>query len=112
MVQMSAPASNVLQQGTGIRPMHTYGRMGKRAADMRRGVGTWLFLLPAIAFFVGYQVYPIIRVVWFDNYIAAMNDPLMWKSLGRAALFTLMFLPGTIIFPLLLAVLVDRVTNE
>ena len=32
----------------------------------------------------------------------------MWASLWRAALFTMMFLPGTIILPLLLAILVDR----
>ena len=97
---------------------------------LRLDLGTWLFLAPAVFFFVGYQVYPIIRVVWisftdyqfltqdpanwvgFDNYIAAMRDPLMWKSLGRAALFTLMFLPGTIILPLLLAILIDRVKTE
>jgi ABC-type sugar transport system permease subunit len=97
---------------------------------LRLDLGTWLFLLPAVVFFVGYQVYPIVRVVWisftdyqfltqdpakwvgFDNYAAAMRDPLMWKSLGRAALFTLMFLPGTIILPLLLAILIDRVKNE
>ena len=35
----------------------------------------------------------------------------MWASLWRAALFTIMFLPGTIILPLLLAILVDRVAN-
>ncbi len=91
------------------------------------GVNTWLFLLPALVFFVGYQVYPIFRVVWisftdfeflsdqpanwigFSNYVVALNDPLLWASLWRAALFTMMFLPGTIIFPLLLAILVDRV---
>ena len=90
---------------------------------------TWIFLLPALIFFAWYQLYPIIRVVWisftdykyltndpanwvgFSNYVEAVNDPLMWKSLGRAAYFTLMFLPGTIIFPLLLAILVDRVRN-
>ena len=97
---------------------------------LRLDLGTWLFLLPAVFFFVGYQVYPIIRVVWisftdyqfltkepanwvgFDNYTAAMRDPLMWKSLWRAAQFTLMFLPGTIILPLLLAILIDRVKTE
>ncbi len=97
---------------------------------LRLDLGSWLFLLPALVFFVGYQVYPIGRVLWisftdyefltneparwigFDNYVTALNDPLMWKSLGRAALFTLMFLPGTIILPLLLAILVDRVTNQ
>jgi ABC-type sugar transport system permease subunit len=90
---------------------------------------TWLFLLPAVAFFVGYQVYPIVRVIWLsftdyqhlsseparwiglDNYISALSDPLMWSSLWRAALFTITFLPGTIVLPLLLAILVDRVTN-
>ena len=36
----------------------------------------------------------------------------MWASLWRAALFTMMFLPGTIIFPLLLAILIDRVRDQ
>ena len=90
----------------------------------------WLFLLPALAFFVGYQVWPIVRVVWisftdyqfltadparwvgFANYVEALNDPLMWAGLGRAAYFTAMFLPGTIILPLLLAILVDRVRDQ
>src|SRR3984885_12402349 len=103
---------------------------GVRFALFRQGVGGWLFLAPAVAFFVGYQVWPIFRVlwlsftdyqvlsdkpahwVWFDNYVQAFNDPLMWASLGRAALFTIMFLPGTIILPLLLAIFVDRVANQ
>ncbi len=97
------------------------------SALFRENLTTWIFLLPAIAFFVGYQVYPIIRVVWisftdyqfltnepanwigFDNYVAALQDPLMWQGLWRALLFTLMFLPGTILLPLLLAILIDRV---
>jgi ABC-type sugar transport system permease subunit len=105
------------------------GRLDGRVTALRQGVGPWWFLLPTVIFFVGYQVYPIFRVlwisftdfqylsgqpanwVWFDNYIEAVNDPLMWVSLWRAALFTIMFLPGTIILPLLLAILVDRVTS-
>jgi multiple sugar transport system permease protein len=109
--------------------------LGARAAGgqiefMRKGLGDWLFLAPALIFFIGYQVWPIVRVLWlsftnfqflsdkpaqwigFDNYAQALQDPLMWTSLGRAALFTIMFLPGTIILPLLLAILVDRVTNQ
>jgi multiple sugar transport system permease protein len=91
---------------------------------------TWMFLLPAMLFFVGYQVWPIVRVVWISftdykflsqdpatwvgwtNYLEAMSDPLMWHSLGRAAVFTMMFLPGTIIIPLLAAILIDRVQNQ
>lgn len=97
------------------------------AFDFRLGATTWFFLAPTLIFFIGYQVFPIFRVIWLSftdfqflsqepynwvglgNYITLMNDPLMWASLGRAALFTAMFLPGTIIFPLLLAILVDRV---
>jgi multiple sugar transport system permease protein len=103
--------------------------LANRWPRARDGVGPWLFLVPAVAFFVGYQVYPIARVVWIsftdyefltnepgrwiglDNYVIALNDPLMWVSLWRAFLFTMMFLPGTIILPLLLAILIDRVTS-
>src|SRR5215468_174767 len=109
--------------------LHSRRHVGQ-TARLRQGVGMWLFLLPAVAFFVGYQVWPIIRVlwmsftdyqfltsepahwIWFDNYIQALEDPLMWASLWRAALFTMMFLPGTIVLPLLLAILIDRVTNQ
>src|SRR6476619_3855774 len=77
---------------------------------LRQGIGRWLFLLPTVVFFVGYQAWPIFRVlwlsftdyqflatdkpanwVWFDNYIQALSDPLMWSSLWRATLFTIMF---------------------
>jgi multiple sugar transport system permease protein len=103
---------------------------GDPIENMRKGLGDWLFLAPALIFFVGYQVWPIVRVLWLsftnfqflsdkpaqwvgvDNYAQALQDPLMWTSLGRAALFTIMFLPGTIILPLLLAILVDRITNQ
>ncbi len=105
-------------------------RMADWAGLLRQGMTTLLFLLPAVIFFVGYQAYPIFRVLWisftdyefltneparwigFGNYAEALSDPLMWTSLWRAALFTIMFLPGTIILPLLLAILVDRVTDQ
>src|ERR1700722_353952 len=109
--------------------------LGERVAGgpvpvLRKGMTEWLFLLPALVFFIGYQVWPIARVLWlsftnfqllsdkpaqwigFDNYAQALKDPLMWVSLWRAALFTMMFLPGTIILPLLLAILVDKGSNQ
>ncbi len=73
---------------------------------LRRDLRTWLFLIPAVAFFVGYQAYPIVRVVWisftdyqyltnepanlvgFDNYIAALNDPFDVGEPVAATLFT------------------------
>jgi multiple sugar transport system permease protein len=89
--------------------------------------GNWVFLLPATIFFIGYMLYPIVRTLWLsftdyrylrqeqanwiglENYRAALADPLFLVGLVRAAEFTLIFLPGMIILPLLLAVMVDRV---
>jgi multiple sugar transport system permease protein len=111
------------------RPVGHADTLGARMTALRHGMSSWWFLLPAVLFFVGYQVYPIFRVLWisftdyqylssepahfvgFNNYVAALNDPLMWSSLWRATVFTIMFLPGTIILPLLLAILVDKVSN-
>ena len=91
------------------------------------GFGHWLYVVPALIFFIGYQVYPIISVLWmsftdfhylrndpvhftgFLNYTNALNDPIMWQGLGRALAFTALFLPGCIFIPLLLAIMVDRV---
>ena len=102
-----------------------------RAARRRRfsDAGTLLFVVPATFFFIGYMLYPILRVLYLSltdyqylslepanwvglrNYAEAFVDPLVYTGLWRAAQFTIMFLPGTIILPLLLAVLVDRVRN-
>jgi multiple sugar transport system permease protein len=87
----------------------------------------WLFLLPTMIFFLGYQLYPILRVLWISftdyrylrgepprwialqNYIDALQDPMVYEGLLRALKFTTLFLPGVLIIPLILAVLIDRV---
>jgi multiple sugar transport system permease protein len=119
----------VASDHSNIGPARRAERLHGRSSNFRQGSSPWWFLLPAILFFVGYQLYPIARVLWisftdfeflsdeparfigFNNYITALHDPLLWASLWRATLFTIMFLPGTIILPLLLAILVDKVSN-
>ncbi len=89
----------------------------------------WLFLLPALLLFAGWQLYPVLRVLWlsftdthflrneparwigFANFSAAVADPLVQRGFARALVFTLIFLPGMLFIPLLAAVLVDRVEN-
>jgi len=104
---------------------------------MRDSLGNWLFLLPAVAFFLLWQVWPIIQVAWysftdfrfldpnapttilglpknfvgFQNFRNVLQDDLMWKGLMRAALFTALFVPGMILIPMVIATLVDRVSN-
>ena len=122
-------AETTVSDRMATRPVGHADTLGARMTALRHGMSPWWFLLPAVLFFVGYQAYPIFRVLWisftdyqylssepahfvgFNNYAAALNDPLMWSSLWRATMFTIMFLPGTIILPLLLAILVDKVSN-
>lgn len=90
----------------------------------------WLFLLPTLFFFVGWQVYPIIRVlwisftdykflkdevvhwIWFQNYVDVLADPLFRLGLLRALYFTVLFVPPCILIPMVLAVMIDRVQNS
>jgi multiple sugar transport system permease protein len=106
------------------------GRIGSlgRSAGLGRFPASWLFLLPTVVFFLGWQLYPIARVAWLsftdyhflrtgeavnfvglENYREALRDPLVRKGLLRAAGFTALFLPGMIFIPMGLAVLIDRI---
>src|SRR6266849_6386289 len=105
------------------------GVLGWNWKRLRHSIN-WLYLIPALIFFIGYQVYPIFQVLFisftdyhylrhdpvnwtgFQNYVNAFNDPLVLQGLARAATFTALFLPGTILVPLFLAVLVDRVKSK
>src|SRR3979409_2353756 len=100
-----------------------------RAALFLRDTRNWLFLVPTLIFFIGWQVYPIFRVLWMSftnyhflrnqpaqfvgvqNYANALTDPLVLTGLVRAATFTAWFLPGMIFIPMLLAILADRGTH-
>jgi len=106
------------------------GAATHRAASFIAQQGSnWVFLIPTLFFFVGWQVYPIFRVLWMSftdyhflrtnqpvswvglqNYVNALSDPLLITGLQRAATFTVLFLPGMIFLPMLLAIMVDRIT--
>lgn len=113
-------------------------RNRRSSGKLFESLNGWLFLLPAVAFFALWQIVPIIRVAWISftdyafldpnapttvlglpsnwvglqNFREAWNDDLVWDGLKRAALFTLLFVPGMIIIPLAVATFVDRVTNS
>jgi multiple sugar transport system permease protein len=90
----------------------------------------WFFVVPALLFFVVYELYPILNVIWISftdykflnvnepihfvglqNYLDALTDPKFQTGILRAVYFTALFLPGVIFIPLFVAILVDRVTN-
>jgi multiple sugar transport system permease protein len=87
------------------------------------------YLLPAIVFFVGWQILPIYEALrisftndnfldqvpgkWIglQNYRDVLNDGLFWRGVLRSFIFTSIFVPGMILIPMVVAVLIDRVTN-
>ena len=48
-------------------------------------LNTWVFLLPALLFFAGYQLFPIVRVVWisFTDFKYLTNDPPNWVGFAN-----------------------------
>ena len=107
----------------------TPDRSGRSRWHDLQSAKNWLYLVPAMFFFIGYQVYPILQVAWISftdyhylrhdpvaftgllNYINAFQDPIVQEGLKRAAVFTALFLPGVIFIPLFVAILVDRVRD-
>lgn len=97
-----------------------------RLRDLKHSIN-WLYLIPALIFFIGYQLYPLLLVFYISftdfhylrqepanfiglqNFAEALADPVFLDGLIRAAIFTAIFLPGVIFIPLFVAILVDRV---
>lgn len=91
---------------------------------------TYPYLVPAIVFFVGWQIIPIYssfrlsltddkfldqlpaNFIGLDNYRELIRDTLFWKGVLRAFIFTSIFVPGMILIPMVIAVLVDRVASN
>jgi ABC-type sugar transport system permease subunit len=91
---------------------------------------TYPYLLPAILFFLGWQILPIydaLRISFTDdkfldqaapnwiglqNYRDVLRDPLFWEGIKRAFIFTIIFVPGVIFIPMAAAVCLDRVRSN
>ena len=56
------------------------GRLGPVGAATRRFGTTWPYLVPALFFFVGWQLYPIVRVLYisFTDYHFLTGGPAHW----------------------------------
>ena len=97
------------------------------AVDLLR---SYPYLLPAIIFFLGWQLLPIydaLRISFTDdkfldqaapnwiglqNYRDVLNDGLFWEGIKRAFIFTVIFVPGMIFIPMAAAICLDRVRNN
>ncbi|MFE7815552.1 carbohydrate ABC transporter permease [Streptomyces sp. NPDC057433] len=83
--------------------------------------GAW-FVAPFLVLFALFVIWPLLRGLWLsltdanisgdganfvglDNYREALDDPLVWESLGHSAYFTLLVVPCITVLAFLLAML-------
>ncbi|WP_460772788.1 carbohydrate ABC transporter permease [Microbacterium sp. GXF7504] len=101
-------------------------RSTRRSSIRRREYGVaWLFLAPFLVAFFLFLVWPLVhglylsftdqsltgaggRFVGVDNYVEALGDPTMWRSLGNTAWFTVLSTIPLVLLALVMALLVHR----
>ncbi|KLU60844.1 lactose transport system permease protein LacF [Peptococcaceae bacterium CEB3] len=98
--------------------------VGKFRQGLRHHLGIYLFLLPAVGFFLVFSAYPIIysfvmsftnwpivgspQFVGFHNYSQVLHDPVVGTSLVNALFYLIVSVPIQIILGLLVAIGLDR----
>jgi multiple sugar transport system permease protein len=91
---------------------------------MRRALPAYMFILPGMLLFVAWTLYPLLysfvmsfaewnlikpsRFVGLGNYTRALRDPVFWLALRNTLFYTLVTVPGQMIFGLGVALLLDR----
>ncbi|MGX9348347.1 carbohydrate ABC transporter permease [Microbacterium sp. KNMS] len=102
-------------------------RGGRRHVGAQRSeqLVSWVFLAPFLIAFALFLVWPILHgiylsftnqsltgaggdLVGFANYVEALADPVMWRSLGNTLWFTVLSTVPLVVIALVMAVLVDR----
>lgn len=89
-----------------------------------RKVAPYLFVLPFVALFVAFSVYPMLftlrlsftdwrgsgaaQWVGWDNYAYLLGNEMFWGSLGNSAMLWLLIVPVQVVLSLLVAVLLNN----
>lgn len=122
-------ATSTIARGRETDDLYSSGRSNVMRT-MGHAIRTWPYLAPIIVFFVGWQIFPIflaakvsftneqfltnnpVKWIGLQNYRDVLHDRLFWDGLARASIFTALFVPGMIMIPMVLAVMIDRVTSN
>lgn len=103
-------------------------RSGRRGTLNQGGRGAWLYLLPAVAIYVGFLIYPAVSTLQFsfldwdgiappawagaDNFVLALTDPLLARAIGNGLLLIVFFTVIPIVVGLLMtALLIGRIRH-
>ncbi|MDT0301781.1 carbohydrate ABC transporter permease [Streptomonospora wellingtoniae] len=118
---MSAPATAAARPASPESPPCAAG--GARGPLRRAADSGWAFLVPFVAVYAAFLVWPLLNGLWMSftdstlnggggdfvgvaNYAEALGDPLVWKTLGNTAFFTLITTVPLVLVALAMAVLV------
>ncbi|MCS5723936.1 sugar ABC transporter permease [Herbiconiux sp. CPCC 203407] len=94
------------------------------AARARRRLAPYLFVLPFVAVFIAFSVYPLIFTarlsftdwrgsgaaewVGWDNYVYLLTSPGFWNSLANSGVLWILIIPAQLVIALIAAVLLDN----
>jgi ABC-type sugar transport system permease subunit len=100
-----------------------------RREDRSDALLGYLFIFPALALYITFSAYPLIRgvaIAFSDyrylipdhhpfnglaNFSEMVNDPVFWEAFGRSIYYTLVYTPLNIGLALLIAALIAKVIN-
>ncbi|HET8522625.1 MAG TPA: sugar ABC transporter permease, partial [Thermomicrobiales bacterium] len=90
---------------------------------LRKAIPAYLFILPGMALFLVWTLYPLIyafimsfaewnlikpsRFVGLENYRRAFDDPIFWMALKNTIFYTIVTVPGQMVLGLAIALLLD-----
>lgn len=98
-------------------------RAAHRRRRLRKSLPAYLFILPGMALFLTWTLYPLAQAfvmsfaewnlikpskfVGLDNYRRALDDPIFWTALKNTVLYTAITVPGQMVLGLAVALLLD-----
>lgn len=113
---------------TALPATHSAARQRRRpgSALIRRRLAPYLFVLPFLAIFFAFSVYPLVFTarlsftnwrgtgaaewVGWDNYTYLLSNPGFWGSLGNSAVLWLLIVPIQLVIGVIVAVLLNSAT--
>lgn len=105
-----------------LSPVRTRSRLA--SPSLRRTLTGWGFIAPAAVVIIGLTIFPAVWAAWLstqktdfivkgrgvglDNYRTMVDDPRVWQAVKNTLFYTVMFVPSSMIFGLLLALALNQ----
>lgn len=122
------PASGEAKQGARPSSVKASPAPSRRVQQVKRAARGYLFILPALIFYVMFELWPIIQTVWYSfynwngidastwvglrNYVRVFTDPELFSSIGHAFYLIIFFSIIPVCLGLVIAALIKDVRSQ